>query len=110
MDKKPTSYEEFHEFYITQHMKPLNRVFHFLGIFFTIWIAIYVIYSGQERFLWYLPITLLGVPALGHVFFEKNKPTGLKAPVQTLISDFRFFFELLTGKEKFRPDNNKIIR
>ncbi|MBA5245988.1 DUF962 domain-containing protein [Marnyiella aurantia] len=109
MGKQKMTYGEFYGYYLSQHQKPMNRVFHFLGIFFTFWILIYIIYSGQERFFWYLPLTLLALPAFGHVF-EKNTPTGIKAPVRTLMSDFRFFFELISGKEKFRPKNDNIIR
>ena len=79
-----------------------TRIFHFLGTLLLLAVVIYVMQSGKERFLWYLPIFGFGFAAFSHYVFEKNKPTFFKYPLWTLFADFKIFFELLTRKEKFK--------
>ncbi|MPT33158.1 MAG: DUF962 domain-containing protein, partial [Chryseobacterium sp.] len=50
------TYKEFYQFYLTEHSKPLTKVFHFVGILLVLVVIFYVIDSGKERFLWYCPI------------------------------------------------------
>ncbi len=109
MKNRIKTFSEFYEFYVTQHAHPMTKVLHFLGIIFTFWVLIYIYNSGQERFFWYLPITLLLLPFLSHYMFEKKSPTGLKYPFWTLIADFRHFFEHLFGVRSFRERTNEEI-
>lgn len=102
MGNRIATFSEFYQFYLTEHSKMWTRIFHFVGtaiIFFAIG---YVIYSGKERFLWYIPITGYGFAWFSHAVFEKNRPATFKYPLWSLLSDFKMFFELLTGKLKFR--------
>lgn len=103
-------FASFYQYYLENHQTTGNRIFHFLGIFFTIWVLIYIAISGKERFFWYLPLTLVLVPVLGHILFERKAFTELKNPLYSLASDVVLFFELLSGKEKFRTDHKDIIR
>ena len=101
MSERIKTYREFYQFYLTEHRKMGTRIFHFIGtmlVFVVIW---YVISSGKERFLWYIPIFGYGFAWFSHAVIEKNKPATFKYPLWSLISDFRLFFELLIGKQKF---------
>lgn len=100
MSERIKTYEEFYQFYLTEHSKTGTRVFHFIGILLVFFVIGYVIYSGKERFLWYIPIFGYGFAWLSHALIEKNKPATFKYPLWSLISDFRLFFELLIGKQK----------
>ncbi|MCC2589938.1 Mpo1-like protein [Chryseobacterium sp. MFBS3-17] len=100
--KRHENFTAFYGWYLSRHSKMVTRIFHFASVLFTLWVLIYIVYSGQERFFWYLPLTMLGLPALSHAISEKNRPTGLRYPLWTIVADFRMFFELLTGKEKFK--------
>ena len=102
MPERIKTFKEFYPYYLNQHSKKLTRIFHFAGTFLVLGVIIYVLQSGKERFLWYIPIFGWGFSAFSHYVFEKNKPTTLKYPVFTLVSDFRMFFELLTDKTKFK--------
>ena len=102
MSERIKNFKEFYPYYLSQHRKKLTRMLHFLGTLLMSAVIIYVLQSGKERFLWYLPIFGLGISALSHYIFEKNKPTSFQYPVFTLIGDFKMFFELLIGKEKFK--------
>lgn len=100
-DKRITNYKDFYQFYLTEHNKPLTRIFHFIGIFLVFAVIFYVLKSGKERFLWYCPIFGYGFAWFSHAVIEKNRPATFRYPFWSLISDFRLFFELLTGKQKF---------
>jgi len=104
MPERIKRFREFYPFYLTEHRKAGTRIFHFIGTLLVFIVIGYVISSGKERFLWYVPIFGYGFAWLSHILIEKNKPTSFKYPVWSLISDFKMFFELLTGKQKFAGD------
>lgn len=56
MSERIKTYREFYQFYLTEHSKMGTRIFHFLGTLLVFVVIGYVISSGKERFLWYLPI------------------------------------------------------
>lgn len=114
MTERIKTYKEFYRFYLTEHRKTGTRVFHFLGILLVFFVIAYVISSGKERFLWYIPIFGYGFAWLSHALIEKNRPATFRYPLWSLVSDFRLFFELLTGKEKFSspaapPENEDVV-
>ena len=102
MPERIKTFKEFYPYYLNQHSKKLTRIFHFAGTFLVLGVIIYVLQSGKERFLWYVPIFGWGVSAFSHYVFEKNLPTAFRYPTLTIISNFRMFFELLIGKLKFK--------
>ena len=102
MSERISNFNDFYQFYLTEHSKLMTRVFHFLGTSLLFVVIGYVIYSGKERFLWYLPIVGYGFAWFSHLVFEKNKPATFKYPLWSLLSDFKLFFELITGKQKFK--------
>lgn len=101
MSERIKTYEEFYKFYLKEHSKTATKIFHFIGTLLVFFVIGYVISSGKERFLFYLPIFGYGFAWFSHAVIERNKPTTYKYPIWTLISDFRMFFELLIGKQKF---------
>lgn len=96
-------YKEFYQFYLTEHKNFTCRVLHFVGTFLVFLLLIYAILTTQYTLLWYTPLIGYGFAWVGHFFFEKNKPATFKYPLWSLISDFKLFFELLIGKQKFKP-------
>ncbi|TXF78944.1 DUF962 domain-containing protein [Chryseobacterium sp.] len=106
MSERITTYAEYYPAYLAEHQKLGTRIAHFIGTLLFLFVIFYVITSGKERFLWYLPIFGYGFGMLSHVLFEKNSPKTFRHPVWNLASDFRLFFELLTGKQKFKASKN----
>lgn len=100
MAERIKTYAEYYPAYLAEHQKLGTRISHFLGTLLFLSVILYVITSGKERFLYYLPIYGYGFGMLSHLLFEKNNPKTFWYPVWNLVSDFRMFFELLTGKQK----------
>lgn len=94
-------YSEFYAFYLTEHSNKTSRILHFIGTLLFFLFLIYIIYSNQWSLWWILPLIGYGFAWVGHFFFEKNKPATFKYPFWSLISDFRLFFELFIGKQRF---------
>ena len=95
------SYSEFYKFYLSEHQDKTCRILHFIGTFLVFVLVFLAVYTGQN-FLWILvPVVGYGFAWAGHYFFEKNQPATFKYPLWSLASDFKMFFELLTGRIAF---------
>ncbi|NRB65602.1 MAG: DUF962 domain-containing protein [Saprospiraceae bacterium] len=91
----------FYAFYLNEHKNKTCRILHFIGtllVFIALGIALY--FNTWQYWL-AIPVTGYGFAWVGHFFFEKNKPATFKYPLWSLFSDFKMFFQLLSGKIKF---------
>ena len=103
MSDRIKTYDEFYQFYLTEHQNKTSRLLHFMGTFLFFVMLMYILYTAQYSLLWILPVIGYGFAWVGHFFFEKNKPATFKYPLWSLISDFKLFFEILSGKQKINP-------
>ena len=94
-------YSDFYAFYLTEHSNKTSRILHFVGTLLFFVLLSYFIITNQYNHFWILPVVGYGFAWVGHFFFEKNKPATFKYPFWSLISDFKLFFELVAGKQKF---------
>lgn len=94
---------EFYPYYLSEHLNPTCRKLHFVGTALLFVILGFALITGQYIFLLLIPVVGYGFAWVGHFFFEKNKPATFQYPFYSLASDFRLFFNLLTGKERFNP-------
>ena len=94
-------YTEFYAFYLTEHSNKTSRILHFIGTMLFFLMLGYILLTDRFYLFWFLPVIGYGFAWVGHFFFEKNKPATFQYPFWSLISDFKLFFELLVGKEKF---------
>ncbi|NDK54931.1 DUF962 domain-containing protein [Pontibacter fetidus] len=97
-----TSFRAFYPYYLSEHQHTTSRVLHFTGTALLILVAIVALSTGRYNLLWALPVIGYGFAWVGHFFFERNKPATFKYPFYSLASDFKLFFDILTGKEGFR--------
>lgn len=92
------TYNEFYRFYLSEHKNRTCRLLHFIGTFLVFFIAAVALYLDRS-YLWiFVPFAGYGFAWVGHYFFERNQPATFKYPLWSFISDFRMFFEFLTGK------------
>jgi len=101
-EKEFKSLKEFYPFYLTEHSDFTSRILHFTGTLFVFVFLFAGIFTRVWWLLVFIPVAGYGFAWTGHVFFEKNKPATFKYPFYSLASDFVMFWELLTGKIKFR--------
>ena len=102
------TYAEFYRFYLSEHQHPTSRKLHFVGTLLLFVILFYSLIIGRYSCLWVIPVVGYGFAWVGHFFFEKNKPATFRYPLWSLASDFKLFFEILTGKEKLAPSQSKV--
>ena len=108
MERKYKTLKEFYPYYLQEHQNPTCRRLHFVGTGLLFFILGFGIYSGNYLWLVAIPFVGYGFAWVGHFFFEKNKPATFQYPLYSLASDFIMFFELLTGKEKFKKNANSL--
>ena len=94
------TFREFYIFYLTEHQNPVSRRLHFTGttLFFIVFIT--AIVTQQWLLLILCPVIGYGFAWVGHFCFEKNHPATFTYPVWSLASDFKLFFQILSGKQK----------
>lgn len=95
------TYAEFYPFYLGEHLNPTCRKLHFIGTTGVFLILGWVVATGDLSRLWYAPLCGYAFAWVGHFAFEKNRPATFQYPLWSLISDFKMYFELLSGKRKF---------
>ena len=100
MSERIKSFNEFYQFYLTEHSNKTSRRLLFIGTALVFVEAICLTYFDAWNLWFILPITGYLFAWIGHFFFEKNKPATFKYPLWSLASDFRLFFEILSGREK----------
>lgn len=101
MAERIKSYNEFYQFYLTEHSNKTSRILHFIGTFLVFVLMAVAIMEGWGWRWFLVPLVGYGFAWVGHAFFEKNKPATFKYPFWSLISDFKLFFEILFGKRSF---------
>lgn len=98
MEEPFESYEVFYQFYLKQHSNKINRFLHVFGTTVVLALTITAIYHRTPKLLVLVPIAGYGFAWIGHFFFEQNKPATFKYPLWSLKSDFKMYYEILSGK------------
>src|SRR4051812_17169313 len=97
------SLKEFYPFYLSEHRNATSRVLHFIGSGLAIFCLFTALLFHNFWFFLAIPIVGYGFAWAGHLFFEKNKPATFQYPLYSLASDFMLFYDILSGKQTFRP-------
>jgi hypothetical protein len=93
----PVSEQGFYDFYLNEHQNIICRRLHFAGSSFGLLGLAKSVKTRSPKPL------LKGIAAgyacawVGHFFFEKNKPATFKYPLQSFVSDFRMYGDVLRG-------------
>jgi len=98
MEDRIKSFEEFYPFYLKQHSNKICRLLHVTGTTIVFALAFTAIYHNMPKLWIAVPIAGYGFAWVGHFFFEKNKPATFQYPLWSLRSDFKMYFDILSGK------------
>jgi hypothetical protein len=108
MKDRIKTYEAFYAFYLSEHQHKTCRVLHFVGTALVFVLAFLAIFSGISKLWIAVPLVGYGFAWVGHFFFEKNRPATFTYPLWSLMSDFKMFFQLLTGKISFDAKKDRL--
>ena len=93
--KDISSLKEFYPLFLEQHKNATNQKLHVIGTILGILFVLKGIFT-------YNPVALLigfsvgyGLPSIGHLIFEKNKPKPFNYPVYSILCDFIMVYNLL---------------
>jgi hypothetical protein len=95
-----SSFDEFYQFYLSEHGKRSTKLLHFTGTFLVLVILGLALLRQNWMLLVLLPVVGYGFAWVGHFFFEKNKPASFSSPLYSLLGDFVMFKDILTGRVK----------
>jgi hypothetical protein len=94
------SFSAFYPFYINEHSNLTSRRLHVIGL----GLALCCLLGGlviNWRISLAAPLFGYGLGFLGHYAFEHNRPASFRHPLYSLLSDFRMFFEVVSGRRAF---------
>jgi hypothetical protein len=97
-DKVYATFWDFYPYYLTEHARPVNRAFHFVGTTLVIACFVALVVTRNWWFLLAMPLCGYAFAWVGHFFLEKNRPATFKYPFYSLGSDFVMYFHIITGQ------------
>lgn len=92
------TYNEFWEFYLREHSKPLTRVLHLIGTTLGLALLVYFVATGRWYFFPLFFVVGYAFAWFAHFVVEKNRPATFKYPFWSFISDFKMIAYMLTGR------------
>jgi hypothetical protein len=95
---RPTSFEEFWPYYVSQHRNKMCRRLHFAGT--TIALGCLAVSPWYPPAALAAPVAGYGLAWIGHFVFEKNKPASWLGPREFLWSlrgDLRMWMQTIQG-------------
>jgi hypothetical protein len=95
------TFSDFYPFYLSEHSNRTSRRLHFAGTCIALALLIAAIATHKR---WLAGVALVQGYAfawVGHFFFEHNKPATFRYPRYSLMGDWRLWWDILTGKQKF---------
>ncbi len=100
------TYQEFYIYYLSEHSDKTCRILHLIGTTLVFVFAFLAIYLSQHLLWIMMPVAGYGFAWFGHFKYEKNNPATFQYPLWTLASDFKMFFQIMTGKMGLDPSKD----
>lgn len=98
---QPLTFAEFYPRYLREHSRWGTRVLHFVGTTLFILLALSAVFTGRPGLLAAGIGAAYGFAWIGHFFVERNRPATFQHPWFSLLGDFRLYFDLWRGRERF---------
>lgn len=104
---KISNYEHFWLFYVSEHLNPKTRVWHFVGTTGVLLLVLAAIFTGTWWLLILMPIVGYGPAWYSHFNIEKNRPATFKYPLWSLRADFRMYGMIVSGRMNAEVEKTK---
>ena len=101
MPAQSLTFSEFYPRYLREHSRRGTRVLHFVGTTLFILGLGQLLRTGNWNWLGGGVVAAYGFAWVGHFFVEHNRPATFLHPWYSLLGDFRMYFDLWRGREKF---------
>ena len=98
MADRIANYNEFWDYYIREHSKPLTRLLHFTGTSLGLLLLAWFIWSGQWYYFPLFFVVGYSFAWFAHFVVEKNRPATFQYPYWSFISDFKMIWCMITGR------------
>ncbi|MBQ4835938.1 MULTISPECIES: DUF962 domain-containing protein [Pseudoalteromonas] len=92
------SFNEFYQFYLTEHSDKNCRRMHFIGSALVLVTLCVSMILQLWSLLILLPFFGYGFAWFGHFFFEGNRPATFTHPFYSLLADWVMFKDIITRK------------
>lgn len=92
------NYDDFWDFYVQEHSKPLTRALHLVGTAAGFALLIYFVATGRWYFFPIFFVVGYAFAWFAHFVIEKNRPATFRYPFWSFISDFKMIGYMLTGR------------
>ena len=93
-----TNYNDFWDFYLQEHSKPLTRILHLIGTSLGLVLLFWVIWIGRWYFFPVFLVVGYAFAWFAHFVIEKNRPATFKYPFWSFISDFKMIWYMISGR------------
>jgi len=103
------SFEEFYPFYLEEHSNWTCRLLHIIGTSIVLALVLTAIIHLNPYWLIFVPLSGYGFAWVGHYVFQKNVPATFTYPLWSLKSDFKMYFDVLSGKLSLDSSRDKEI-
>ncbi|MCR5888308.1 DUF962 domain-containing protein [Hymenobacter sp. J193] len=101
MSALPLTFAEFYPRYLRDHQQRGTRVLHFVGTSLFLVGAVAALVLLKPILLLWGVAAAYGLAWVGHFFVEHNRPATFQHPWFSLRGDFRLYFDLWRGRERF---------
>ncbi|WP_019946332.1 DUF962 domain-containing protein [Hymenobacter aerophilus] len=95
------TFAEFYPRYLREHSRRGTRILHFVGTTLFLGLLLAALLRQQPWLVLAGVVAAYGFAWVGHFFVERNRPATFQHPVLSLLGDFRLYWDLLRGREKF---------
>jgi len=100
--RKYNSFTEFYKnCYIIEHSNATNKRLHVVGTSLSIILTLYLVTTGQFKYMYSPLLVGYSFAWVGHFVFQKNKPATFKHPIWSFYGDFVMLYKHLIGEYKF---------
>ena len=93
-----TNYDEFWDYYVREHSRPMTRVLHFVGTSLGLVLLGWFVWNRMWVYITFCFVVGYAFAWFAHFVVEKNRPATFQYPFWSFISDYKMMWYMATGR------------